>query len=105
MRRPVVSKSERSGTGVDMANLSKAVCHGESDKCRFGNPPQEANFPRFGVRKQWPDLISYEKPSFGSTPRRADTWLRSRFVAGTATSRFRGNHPAREGAGWRGRQP
>src|SRR6202035_3126363 len=23
------SKSERSGTGVDMANLSKAVCHGD----------------------------------------------------------------------------
>src|SRR6202035_666268 len=30
-------------------------------------------------------------------PRRADGWLRSRFVAGTATSRFRGNHLAREG--------
>src|ERR1700730_4601756 len=29
MRRPIVSKSERSGTGVDMANLSKAVCHGD----------------------------------------------------------------------------
>src|ERR1700719_3895177 len=50
MRRPIVSKSERSGTGVDMANLSKAVCHGESDKCRFGNPPQESNFQRLGIR-------------------------------------------------------
>jgi hypothetical protein len=40
MRGPIVSKSERSGTGVDMANLSKAVCHGESDKCRFGNSSQ-----------------------------------------------------------------
>src|SRR5256885_5262266 len=49
MRRPIVSKSERSGTGVDMANLSKAVCHGESDKCRFGNPPQESNFQRLGI--------------------------------------------------------
>jgi hypothetical protein len=37
------------GTGVDIANLSKAVCHGESDKCRFGNPPQESNFQRLGV--------------------------------------------------------
>src|ERR1700731_1071613 len=50
MRRPIVSKSERSGTGVDMANFSKAVCHGESDKCRFGNPPQESNFQRLGIR-------------------------------------------------------
>jgi hypothetical protein len=33
-----------------MANLSKAVCHGESDKCRFGNPPQESNFQRLGIR-------------------------------------------------------
>src|SRR3984893_6081536 len=49
MRRPIVSKSERSGTGVDMANLSKAVCHGESDKRRFGNPPQESNFQRLGI--------------------------------------------------------
>src|ERR1700738_2613347 len=49
MRRPIVSKSERSGTGVDMANLSKVVCHGESDKCRFGNPPQESNFQRLGI--------------------------------------------------------
>src|SRR6202795_4792782 len=49
MRSPIVSKSERSGTGVDMANLSKAVCHGESDKCRFGNPPQESNFQRLGI--------------------------------------------------------
>src|ERR1700731_3947749 len=49
MRRPIVSKSERSGTGVAMANLSKAVCHGESDKCRFGNPPQESNFQRLGI--------------------------------------------------------
>src|SRR5882757_9525203 len=49
MRRPIVSKSERSGTGVDMANRSKAVCHGESDKCRFGNPPQESNFQRLGI--------------------------------------------------------
>src|ERR1700730_12496773 len=49
MRRPIVSKSERSGTGVDMANLSKAVCHGESDKCRFGNPPQESNSQRLGI--------------------------------------------------------
>jgi hypothetical protein len=32
-----------------MANLSKAVCHGESDKCRFGNPPQESNFQRLGI--------------------------------------------------------
>src|ERR1700686_2685965 len=51
MRRPIVSKSERSGTGVDMANLSKAVCHGESDKCRFGNPPQESNFQRLGISR------------------------------------------------------
>src|SRR5580692_8444837 len=49
MRRPIVSKSERSGTEVDMANLSKAVCHGESDKCRFGNPPQGSNFQRLGI--------------------------------------------------------
>src|ERR1700730_18429332 len=49
MRRPIVSKSERSGTGVDMANLSKAVCHGESDKCRFRNTPQESNFQRLGI--------------------------------------------------------
>src|SRR5580704_9399420 len=49
MRRPIASKSERSGTGVDIANLSKAVCHGESDKCRFGNPPQESNFQRLGI--------------------------------------------------------
>src|SRR5580700_1722252 len=49
MRRPIASKSERSGTGVDMANLSKAVCHGESDKCRFGNPPQESNSQRLGI--------------------------------------------------------
>src|ERR1700730_18958436 len=49
MRRPIVSKSERSGTGVDMANLSKAVCHDQSDKCRFGNPPQESNFQRLGI--------------------------------------------------------
>jgi hypothetical protein len=33
-----------------MANLSKAVCHGESDKCRFGNPPQESNSQRLGIR-------------------------------------------------------
>ena len=33
-----------------MANLSKVVCHGESDKCRFGNPPQESNFQRLGIR-------------------------------------------------------
>ena len=32
-----------------MANLSKAVCHGESDKCRCGNPPQEPNFQRLGI--------------------------------------------------------
>jgi hypothetical protein len=32
-----------------MANLSKAVCHGESDKCRFGNPPQESNSQRFVI--------------------------------------------------------
>jgi len=32
-----------------MANLSKVVCHGESDKCRFGNPPQESNFQRLGI--------------------------------------------------------
>jgi hypothetical protein len=32
-----------------MANLSKAVCHRESDKCRFGNPPQESNFQRLGI--------------------------------------------------------
>src|SRR6202023_3949550 len=51
MRRPIASKSERSGTGVDMANLSKAVCHGESDKCRFGNPPQESNFQRLGISR------------------------------------------------------
>src|SRR3984893_10907439 len=51
MRRPIVSKSERSGTGVDMANLSKAVCHGESDKCRFENPPQESNFQTLGIRQ------------------------------------------------------
>src|SRR4030081_3239283 len=50
MRRPIVSKSERSGTGVDMANLSKAVCHGESDKCRFGNPPQESNSQRLVIK-------------------------------------------------------
>ncbi|MGC2222325.1 MAG: hypothetical protein WA624_08135, partial [Methylocella sp.] len=29
--------------------LPKAVCHGESDKCRFGNPPQESNFQRLGI--------------------------------------------------------
>jgi hypothetical protein len=34
-----------------MANLSKAVCHGESDKCRFGNPPQESNFQRLGISR------------------------------------------------------
>src|ERR1700730_14896092 len=55
MRRPIVSKSERSGTGVDMANLSKAVCHGESDKCRFGNPPQESNSQRLGISRHKPD--------------------------------------------------
>src|ERR1700730_12695914 len=55
MRRPIVSKSERSGTGVDMANLSKALCHGESDKCRFGNPPQESNFQRLGITYNSPD--------------------------------------------------
>jgi len=33
-----------------MANLSKVVCHGESHKCRFGNPPQESNFQRLGIR-------------------------------------------------------
>src|SRR3984893_8762687 len=49
MRRPIASKSERSGTGVDMANLSKVVCHGESDKSRFGNPPQESNFQRLDI--------------------------------------------------------
>ncbi|MGA7385610.1 MAG: DHA2 family efflux MFS transporter permease subunit [Methylocella sp.] len=32
-----------------MASLSKAVCQGESDKCRFGNPPQESNFQRLGI--------------------------------------------------------
>src|ERR1700730_17239380 len=32
-----------------MANLSKVVCHGESDKSRFGNPPQESNFQRLGI--------------------------------------------------------
>src|ERR1700730_14435797 len=51
MRRPIASKSERSGTGVDMANLSKVVCHGESDKSRFGNPPQESNFQRLGINR------------------------------------------------------
>src|SRR5256885_15942110 len=60
MRRPIVSKSERSGTGVDKANLSKAVCHGESDKCRFGNPPQESNFQRLGISHHAPIfLISF----------------------------------------------
>src|ERR1700730_17295301 len=58
--QPIVSKSERSGTGVDMANLSKAVCHGESDKCRFGNPPQESNFQRLGIR------ASLSRPRRGS---------------------------------------
>jgi hypothetical protein len=32
------SKSERSGTGADIANLSKAVRHVESELRRFGNP-------------------------------------------------------------------
>jgi hypothetical protein len=50
-----------------------------------------------GLRQQWPDRFSNEKPSFGSMPRRADAWLKSRFVAGTATSRFHGDHLAREG--------
>src|SRR6202045_3518419 len=54
MRRPIASKSERSGTGVDMANLSKVVCHGESDKSRFGNPPQESNFQRLGISSLLP---------------------------------------------------
>src|SRR6202022_2552876 len=58
MRRPIVSKSERSGTGVDMANLSKAVCHRESDKCRFGNPPQESNFQRLGIRPFDPNPVA-----------------------------------------------
>src|ERR1700730_6970624 len=56
MRRPIVSKSERSGTGVDMANLSKAVCHGESDKCRFGNPRQESNFQRRGISSRLEEI-------------------------------------------------
>src|ERR1700680_364318 len=49
MRRPIASKSERSGTGVDMANLSKVVCHGESDKCRFGNLEASVRSPRRAI--------------------------------------------------------
>src|ERR1700738_1751981 len=62
MRRPIVSKSERSGTGVDMANLSKAVCHGESDKRRFGNPPQESNFQRLGIMLLQPVILGPQNP-------------------------------------------
>jgi hypothetical protein len=32
-----------------MANLSKPVCHGESEKCRFGNPPHESTSQRLGI--------------------------------------------------------
>ncbi|MFZ3328260.1 MAG: hypothetical protein WA231_21290, partial [Methylocella sp.] len=32
--------------------LPKAVCHSESDKCRFGNPPQESNFQRLGIIRE-----------------------------------------------------
>jgi hypothetical protein len=44
-----------------MANLSKAVCHGESDKCRFGNPPQESNFQRLGIIRSfgWDKYIRF----------------------------------------------
>src|ERR1700730_11059460 len=49
MRRPIASKSERSGTGVEMANLSKVVCHGESDKCRFGNLEASVRSPRRAI--------------------------------------------------------
>jgi hypothetical protein len=31
--------------------LPKAVCHVESDKCRFGNRPRESNFQRLGIRR------------------------------------------------------
>ena len=32
-----------------MANLSKAVCHGESDKCRFGNLEASVRSPRRAI--------------------------------------------------------
>jgi hypothetical protein len=41
-----------------MANLSKAVCHGESDKCRFGNSPQESNSQRLGIK----GIFGFRKP-------------------------------------------
>jgi hypothetical protein len=51
-----------------MANLSKAVCHGESDKCRFGNPPLESNFQRLGITS---DRFGHEQ---GLRPR--SRWFR-----------------------------
>jgi hypothetical protein len=41
-RSKAASKSGRSGTEADMANLSKAVCHVESDQGRFGNRSMSA---------------------------------------------------------------
>jgi hypothetical protein len=46
-----------------MANLSKVVCHGESDKSRFGNPPQESNFQRLGIRERIFNAL-VENPDF-----------------------------------------
>ena len=47
-----------------MANLSKAVCLGESDKCRFGNLTQESNFRRFDITQAQSQGCMHMLPTF-----------------------------------------
>jgi hypothetical protein len=60
-RPRIASKSDRSGTGADMANPQSTDCHGESYRSRFGNPAQESNFQRLDITRllqKWPAFYS-----------------------------------------------